>query len=58
VATTDDLIPISSPVVLRNGKIIRENEYIRIRKGSFVHIPVEGINLAEDIWGSDARQFK
>jgi len=57
VATTDDLIPISSPVVLRNGKIIHENEYIRIKKGSFVHIPVEGINMAEDIWGPDARQF-
>ncbi|KAF8213712.1 cytochrome P450 [Mycena galopus ATCC 62051] len=57
VATTDDLIPVSSPVVLRNGKVIHENEYIRIKKGSFVHIPVEGINMAEDIWGPDARQF-
>ncbi|KAJ7456462.1 cytochrome P450 [Mycena latifolia] len=57
VATTDDLIPISHPVVLRNGKIIHENEHIRIRKGSFVHIPLEGINLSEDIWGSDAREF-
>ncbi|KAJ6501513.1 cytochrome P450 [Mycena vitilis] len=57
VATTDDLIPISSPVVLRNGKTIRENEYVRIRKGSFVHVPCEGINMAEEIWGSDARQF-
>ncbi|KAJ6519296.1 cytochrome P450 [Mycena sanguinolenta] len=57
VATADDLIPISSPVVLRNGKIIHENEYIRIKKGSFVHIPIEGLNMAEDIWGPDARQF-
>ncbi|KAJ7275579.1 cytochrome P450 [Mycena haematopus] len=57
VATANDLIPVSSPVVLRNGKIIHENEYIRIKKGSFVHIPVEGINMSEDIWGSDARQF-
>ncbi|KAJ7139550.1 cytochrome P450 [Mycena epipterygia] len=55
VATTDDLIPISHPVVLRNGKIM--NEHVRISKGSFVHIPLEGINLSEDIWGSDARQF-
>ncbi|KAJ7748493.1 cytochrome P450 [Mycena maculata] len=57
VATADDLIPVSHPVVLRNGKIIREQEHIRIHKGSFVHIPLEGINLSEDIWGSDARQF-
>ncbi|KAJ7640114.1 cytochrome P450 [Mycena rosella] len=57
VATTDDLIPVSHPVVLRNGKTIHEDEHIRIRKGTFVHIPLEGINLAEDIWGSDAREF-
>ncbi|KAJ7480120.1 cytochrome P450 [Mycena galericulata] len=57
VATTDDLIPVSHPVVLRNGKIIRAGEHIRIKKGSFVHIPLEGINLSEDIWGNDAKQF-
>ncbi|KAK7064703.1 cytochrome P450 [Favolaschia claudopus] len=57
VATADDLIPVSSPVVLRNGKVIHENEHIRIKKGSFVHLPVEGVNLSEDIWGPDAREF-
>ncbi|KAJ6573989.1 cytochrome P450 [Mycena vulgaris] len=57
VATTDDLIPVSHPITLRNGKVIHENEHIHIRKGSFVHIPLEGINLSEDIWGSDAREF-
>ncbi|KAJ7171840.1 cytochrome P450 [Mycena crocata] len=57
VATADDLIPVSHPVTLRNGMVIHENEHIRIRKGSFVHIPLEGVNLSEDIWGSDAREF-
>ncbi|KAJ6626945.1 cytochrome P450 [Mycena sp. CBHHK59/15] len=57
VATTDDLIPVSHPVTLRNGKTIHEDGHIRIGKGSFVHIPIEGINLSEDLWGSDARQF-
>ncbi|KAJ7226048.1 cytochrome P450 [Mycena pura] len=57
VATADDLIPISSPVVLRDGTVIHETEHVRIRKGSAVHIPLEGINMSEDIWGSDARQF-
>ncbi|KAJ7102451.1 cytochrome P450 [Mycena belliarum] len=57
VATTDDLIPVSYPVVLRTGEIVHENEHIHIRKGSFVHIPLEGVNLSEDIWGSDAREF-
>ncbi|KAJ7727648.1 hypothetical protein DFH07DRAFT_701399, partial [Mycena maculata] len=58
VATADHLIPVSHPVVLHKGKIIREQEHICIHKGSFVHIPLEGINLSEDIRGSDTRQFK
>ncbi|KAJ7630451.1 cytochrome P450 [Roridomyces roridus] len=59
VATADDLIPISHPVVLRSGKTIHANEHIRIRKGSVVHIPLEGINMAEEIWGAaaEAREF-
>ncbi|KAF7306436.1 Cytochrome P450 [Mycena indigotica] len=57
VATVDDLIPISSPVTLRDGTVVTETEHIRIRKGTFVHIPLEGINMSEDIWGSDAQTF-
>lgn len=58
VATADDLIPVSSPVVLRNGQIIQTDECIRIRKGSYVHIPIEGLNYDSSVWGPDARQFK
>lgn len=57
VATRDDNIPISSPIVLRNGTIIQPGETIHIRKGSYVHIPIEALNFSTDIWGEDARIF-
>ncbi|KAF7310487.1 Cytochrome P450 [Mycena chlorophos] len=55
VATADELIPISSPVTLRDGTVA--TDHIRISKGSFVHIPIEGINMDVDLWGPDARAF-
>jgi cytochrome P450 len=55
-ATRDDIIPISSPVILRDGTEMKEG--IPIRKGTYVHIPIEGLNMNEDIWGPDARKFK
>ncbi|KAG2368192.1 cytochrome P450 [Suillus spraguei] len=57
VATRDDNIPISSPIVLRNGTIIQPGETIHLRKGSYVHIPIEALNFSTDIWGEDARMF-
>ncbi|KAJ7071331.1 cytochrome P450 [Mycena amicta] len=57
VATADDLIPISTPVTLRDGTIVAETGHINIRKGTFIHIPLEGINMSKDIWGPDARSF-
>lgn len=58
VATRDDNIPVSSPIVLRNGTIIQPGETIHLRKGSYVHIPIEALNFSIDIWGEDARIFK
>jgi cytochrome P450 len=57
VATRDDNIPISSPILLRDGKVVRDGETLRIRKGSYVHVPIEALNFSEDIWGPDARSF-
>ena len=54
VATQDDMIPLSEPVTLRTGEVV---DSIRIRKGSYVHIPIEGINYNKSIWGDDALQF-
>jgi cytochrome P450 len=58
VATADDLIPVSHPVEMRDGTTIPAGGHIHIRKGSYVHIPIEGLNLSEAIWGKDARVFK
>jgi len=45
VATQDDVLPVS------NG------EDIHIRKGTFVHVPIEGMNLDRAIWGEDGWAF-
>jgi hypothetical protein len=58
VAAADDRIPISHPIILKDGTIVDKGETISIRKGSYIHIPIEGLNLSEEIWGSDTRQFK
>ncbi|KAF7986221.1 hypothetical protein HWV62_38664 [Athelia sp. TMB] len=50
----DTVIPLSSPVKLRDGK---EAMTIRVRKGTYIHIPIEGLNTNEDIWGNDALNF-
>lgn len=55
VATKDDIIPLSEPMVLRDGTVTRE---IKIRKGSYIHIPIEGLNTSKDLWGDDAHEFK
>ena len=55
VATEDDVIPLSEPIVLRTGELAHE---VHIKKGSYVHIPIEGLNYSKDVWGPDARDFK
>lgn len=55
VATKDDTIPLSEPTVLRDGTVTQE---IKIRKGSYIHIPIEGLNTSKDLWGADAHEFK
>ena len=55
VAMEDDAIPLSHPAKLRDGTIMRE---VHIRKGSYVHIPIEGLNMSKDIWGEDALIFE
>lgn len=57
-ATQDDTIPISAPMTMRDGSQITSTGGIPIRKGTYVHIPIEGLNMSEDIWGKDAREFK
>ncbi|KAF9654295.1 cytochrome P450 [Thelephora ganbajun] len=54
VAMEDDIIPLSYPIRLRGGAVTQE---VHIRKGSYVHIPIEGLNMSKDIWGKDALTF-
>ena len=58
VAMADTHIPVSRPVTLSTGEVIHEDECFEIRKGSYVHIPIEGLNYSEDLWGPDALDFK
>ncbi|TEB37603.1 cytochrome-450 hydroxylase [Coprinellus micaceus] len=56
VATKDDEIPTSYPVVLRDGRVDTKRS-VSIEKGSFVHIAVDGFNKDKEFWGPDAWQF-
>ena len=69
VAEKDDIIPVSSRVLANEtGEVSRAwvggaktglpGGGIRIRKGEFVHIPFEGMNVSKPIWGDDAHEFK
>lgn len=57
VATKDDEIPTSYPVLLRDGTADTKQS-VTIAKGTFVHIAVEGFNKDKDFWGTDAWEFK
>lgn len=54
VATQDDEIVLTEPIPV-DGRL---RSSFKIRKGTYIHIPIEGINFAEDIWGPDALEFK
>lgn len=58
VAMADTYVPVSRPITLSTGEIIHKDECLEIRKGSYVHIPIEGLNYSEDLWGPDALDFK
>ncbi len=60
VATEDDCIPINHPVTTSDGKTMHKGPegYVKIRKGTYIHIPIEGLSHSEDIWGEDALVFK
>ncbi|KAF9478728.1 cytochrome P450 [Pholiota conissans] len=65
VALKDDYVPLHHPVTLRNGRLVGSHDQrseiwerdIKIRKGTYVHIPLEGYNLSQDQWGEDALSF-
>ena len=55
VAMKDDEIPTSEAVKMKDGSV---KWGVRIKKGQFVHVPVESMNLDQSVWGEDAWYFK
>jgi len=55
VAEQDDILPLSAPVQLRNGTTV---DQIRVPKGTYIHVPIEGFNLLTSVWGPEAHRFK
>ncbi|WVQ69800.1 uncharacterized protein L199_008020 [Kwoniella botswanensis] len=53
-AQQDDVIPLSQPIKLTNGKIVSE---LKIRKGQLLHIPIEHLHTSKGIWVSNADTF-
>lgn len=63
VAMRDDDVPVSFPVWEKqeDGSFkegLSGTGSVRVPKGSFVHVPVEGFNLDKGVWGEDAWKFK
>ncbi|KAL7277334.1 hypothetical protein ACG7TL_009192 [Trametes sanguinea] len=54
VASVDDVIPISAPLVDRRGQTC---EYIRVRRGDIISIPIQALNKSSEAWGADAEAF-
>ncbi|KAG8694197.1 hypothetical protein FRC08_008634, partial [Ceratobasidium sp. 394] len=67
VAAQDDIIPVSEPPRGERGEVSRAwvggaqtglpGGGVRIRKGEFVHVPLEGANVSKAVWGEDAHEF-
>ncbi|PCH35719.1 cytochrome P450 [Wolfiporia cocos MD-104 SS10] len=54
VAQSDDVIPLSRPVMTSSGRSISE---IHVQKGQNVGVSVWGYQRLPEIWGDDANQF-
>ncbi|KZV83332.1 cytochrome P450, partial [Exidia glandulosa HHB12029] len=54
-ALEDDVIPLSSPITDRKGQVMNE---IKVQMGDVIFVPITVLNRAEDIWGSDAHEFR
>ncbi|EKM75570.1 hypothetical protein AGABI1DRAFT_132109 [Agaricus bisporus var. burnettii JB137-S8] len=55
IAGRDSMVPLSKPIIGKNGKEIRE---IMIPKGTNIMVSVTGSNTDPDIWGVDALEWK
>lgn len=54
-ASEDDVIPFTMPVTTSTGEIVTS---ITVAKGTTVSSPIRAVNLSEEFWGPDAKEFK
>ncbi|KAK0203697.1 cytochrome P450 [Desarmillaria ectypa] len=54
-AVRDDVIPLSKPVTLRDGNVVKE---VPVAKGTTVYISIAGYNRQAHIFGEDVHSFK
>ncbi|KAF7296777.1 hypothetical protein MIND_00908400 [Mycena indigotica] len=54
-AMTDDVLPLSNPVIDREGK---EHWSLPVPKGQIIHLPIWAVNTSTEIWGKDALEFR
>jgi len=55
VATKDDVLPLTKPVVGVSGKVYRE---LSVPAGTLIFTSTFGYNLNKDLWGPDAYEFR
>jgi len=53
-AVEDDTIPLTHPIRTASGILV---DKISVAKGTFVWIPIGGMNKSEALWGPDAAKF-
>ncbi|TXT09601.1 uncharacterized protein COLE_03535 [Cutaneotrichosporon oleaginosum] len=53
-AVSDQVIPLSEPVMGRDGKMMSE---IHVKKGTTIFLPIMNVNRSKEIWGEDADKF-
>ncbi|KAI6021735.1 hypothetical protein PISMIDRAFT_674045 [Pisolithus microcarpus 441] len=55
VATEDDVIPLSEPVVTQSGEVVNS---ISVARGTRLGISIPSVNRSTEIWGEDAKVFR
>lgn len=54
-AVEDDVIPLTTPITTNTGETVTR---ITIAKGTTVSSPIRAINLSEEFWGPNAKEFE
>lgn len=54
-ATSDDTIPLSSPVTSHTGQQLSS---VPIKSGTVVIVPIHAMNMSKEVYGEDADEFR